>query len=103
MDNLTPAVKDTLKALAALGRRRGHTAYEVCIKRLENRKFATFAETVPYLRTTERKLYTLVHLKLAESFFQNTKAGRDLTLAVGPLFKVTVEGQRVVRKVRGMQ
>ena len=101
MSKLTKAEKETLQALAELGRRKGHTAYEVTKKRLSLRSPEPEYSQLFY-RATEWKLYGgLRHLGLVEviPFREVSRAGPKMRLIItGVVFRITKAGQAAVRE-----
>lgn len=97
--NLTPAMRSTLEALKVLGRRRSHTIDDVANQRLmsQGKLVHTYQQRAAYKSATERKVYTLVYFDLVESMMHKTQAG-NLPLIYGPFFKITKEGQKVLKK-----
>jgi hypothetical protein len=112
---MTKVERETLQILHELGRRTGHSANEVTNWRLWARHGRMYErhgyvkgtrpshmrnnEYAQYLRVTEKWLESFVHRGLAEAIHDRVKAGKKLNLVIGPLYKLTKEGQKLARKV----
>lgn len=110
---MTKVERETLLALAKLGRRRHHSDYEICKVRLwmrdhdkpawagvecgdypphyTNRKFSQC------MRFTEKWLGYFVRRGWVEAKQETAKAGETLVLMLGPVYRITKAGQQAAK------
>jgi len=109
---VTRVERETLQALAKLGRKTGHTVREVTNVRLKIRHTGskrwdetpwgqhpgmTAQELGQYYAVTRKWLMAFVHRGLAEAEHDRVKAGRSLQFFVGPFFKISKQGQKEIK------
>lgn len=117
---MTKAEKGVLLALAALGRKKWHSDWQVTKVRLWQKHYAERGVEKPdvvwsvvistpgylgqlsisqYQRVTERWLSSFVHRGLAEVREETTEVGEKLLIHFGPSFRISKTGQKVARAI----